>query len=239
MELQGQLLPCWQGAQSSSRSESTHWRPRLSPQADTEELSGVLSVLTMPRGCSVGHPESRRALVPGSHKRLNTMKLLPTPDLHRTQVSVFSLPLSNSRSHHQLQVVSVTSALAVPYKGLLEYCCMSCLWQASQTRSGLMLEGRGSSLPEQDSQKMPPQFLQMFFLLPRLLSSRQSWQTSALPGPESCSCSSCVLLGALCGRMLFSSLRGCFSLGFSSWLFSFPSCLSQFFVLLLVSWLCW
>jgi len=32
-----------------------------------------------------------------------------------------------------------------------------------QTRSGLILDGRGSSFAEQASQKIPPQFLQMFW----------------------------------------------------------------------------
>lgn len=164
----------------SSRFHSTLEAKDVLTQADTDGLIGAgfgeLSVLTMPRVCSMGHPESRRGLVPGSHKRLNTtMKLLPTPDLHRTQASVF--PLSNSRNHHQPHLVSVTSPQAVPYKGLLEYCWMSCLWQGSQTRSGLMLEGKGSSFPEQDSQKMPPQFLQMFWNAGKMTNIQERFRT--------------------------------------------------------------
>lgn len=34
----------------------------------------------------------------------------------------------------------------------------------------------------------------------------------------------------LCGRTLFSSLSGCFSLAFSSWILSFPSCQKETFI---------
>lgn len=85
--------------------------------------------------------------------------------LQTTQVSVFKFPLNNSRDNHLLQqfVWSHHTLRPASYKGLLEYCWMSCLWQGLQTRSGLILDGRGSSFAEQASQKIPPQFLQIFW----------------------------------------------------------------------------
>lgn len=48
------------------------------------------------------------------------------------------------------------------YDGLVEYRFIRCSWQGLQTRSGLILEGRGSSFVEQALQKVPLQFLHTF-----------------------------------------------------------------------------
>lgn len=86
-----------------------------------------------------------------------------------------------------------------------------------------MLDGRGSSLAEQASQKIPPQFLQMFFVLVRLPSSWHSWHICAFAGPDGSSCSSFMTDCILFGRTAFSPLPGSLNLAFSSWIFCFPS----------------
>lgn len=104
-----------------------------------------------------------------SRKRLNTIKAASPSDLPRTQASVFSsnsswIPLEQPQRHWSATTIFMVTALQpVSYKGLVEYCWMSCLWQGLQTHSGLILDGRGSSFAEQASQKTPPQFLQIFW----------------------------------------------------------------------------
>lgn len=194
---------------------------KLRPQGRHISVQGRLRLFFVTRDCE--HHEAASPLMSKEHRQASSLHI-PPEQLQK--------PSSATTIFCHLSVQPI------PYKGLVEYCWMSCWWQGLQTRWGLILDGRGSSFTEQASQKMPLQFLQMFFFLLRLLSSRQSWQISAFPGPESCSCSSCVLLGNLCVRTLFS-LGGCFSLAFSSWILSFPSCLTQFFVPFLFSWLRW
>lgn len=127
-----------------------------------------------PWGCSMGHSQCNspqhgliwvqgRAqaadLVRGDSKHQEAASHL-TSKAHG-QVSLHSP--EQLQKHLQLQPLLVPSVPALPYKGLLEYCWMSRWWQGLHTRSGLMLDGRGSSCAEQASQKVPPQFLQMFW----------------------------------------------------------------------------
>lgn len=82
---------------------------------------------------------------------------------HRQVSSLHIPPQQLQKLSSATTIFCHLSLQPIPYKGLIEYCWMSCLWQGLQTRSGLMLDGRGSSFAEQASQKMPLQFLQMFW----------------------------------------------------------------------------
>ena len=91
------------------------------------------------------------------------LSFLPGPGLFKaflsTQVEV------SSRGFWHLTWVDTFWSRSWPpsYDGLVEYCFIRCSWQGLQTRSGLILEGRGSSFVEQMLQKVPLQFLHTFY----------------------------------------------------------------------------